>query len=34
MTLRLSSHSFHEALAVGNRDRVLELLDPEVVIFE
>src|SRR3989442_13494137 len=26
--------SFHEALASGNRDRVLELLDPDVVIFE
>ena len=26
--------SFHEALASGNRDRVLELLDPGVVIFE
>ena len=26
--------SFHDALASGNRDRVLELLDPEVVIFE
>lgn len=26
--------SFHEALASGNRDRVLALLDPGVVIFE
>src|SRR5947199_6485761 len=26
--------SFHEALASGNRDRVLAVLDPEVVIFE
>jgi len=26
--------SFHEALASGNRERVLELLDPDVVIFE